>query len=445
MIFIIIVIIDNNRYVRGSVNRVLDGQSSWNDGSFYLSNNANYNYAEDSTKDYLYSQYNSLWCTTIPGSVFNRTEDIPNAYRWSNIVNIDTGEEYDVEQTVYSNTYGLPAGAQNVYSYNLYASQAMYIPDASFLNTQQLWPNSSTEGIYFYNTSGAEGEYSYLGSSQLRIMLYVTSTTDMYDATITYSIDGSATYVVDKATGIFTNVQLGYDSTASYQSPAYLKYNLSDPNDMPQQINVMVAKIGGRNSQPGIESYSTIPQTFTEYTKVVPSSLPSQSGNAGKFLTTNGSAASWGNAMALPDGYVPSTITAGVGVGNPMAGFGLVTQSVSGWRGDKGGFKIIKSNTNGSGCIIELLDSNGAPYRFYLEVAKGFYSDGSGNDFLRNLGTTTYPWNTIYVTKINNGSDITVPNQAGTIVVATPPSADGTYVLKATVSDGTVTYTWVAE
>ena len=44
-----------------------------------------------------------------------------------------------------------------------------------------------------------------------------------------------------------------------------------------------------------------------------------------------------------------------------------------------------------------------------------------------------------------DGQDIVVPQTGGTMVVATPPTENGTYVLKATVVDGVVTTTWVAE
>lgn len=68
---------------------------------------------------------------------------------------------------------------------------------------------------------------------------------------------------------------------------------------------------------------------------------------------------------------------------------------------------------------------------------------GSGDN--PTLGHFLFKWKNIYTTKLNNGRDIVVPNTAGTMVVATPPTAAGTYVLKATVDDsGNVTTAWVA-
>lgn len=65
------------------------------------------------------------------------------------------------------------------------------------------------------------------------------------------------------------------------------------------------------------------------------------------------------------------------------------------------------------------------------------------------IGTKVRPWDGIYVKTINGGADnaaITVPTTSGTMVVATPPTTAGNYVLKATVAeDGTATTQWVLE
>ena len=66
-------------------------------------------------------------------------------------------------------------------------------------------------------------------------------------------------------------------------------------------------------------------------------------------------------------------------------------------------------------------------------------------DNVVSIGGPYSKFKAIYAKKINNGANIDIPTTGGTMVVATPPSADGTYVLKATVADGVVTTTWVAE
>lgn len=62
------------------------------------------------------------------------------------------------------------------------------------------------------------------------------------------------------------------------------------------------------------------------------------------------------------------------------------------------------------------------------------------------IGRPNHTIANIYLEKINNGAAIKVPTTGGTMVVATPPTTAGNYVLKATVAeDGTVTTQWVAE
>lgn len=71
----------------------------------------------------------------------------------------------------------------------------------------------------------------------------------------------------------------------------------------------------------------------------------------------------------------------------------------------------------------------------------------------KTLGKKGQWWDAIYTeyihAPISSGSSddytITVPRKKGTMVVATPPTDNGTYVLKATVVDGTVTTEWVLE
>lgn len=76
------------------------------------------------------------------------------------------------------------------------------------------------------------------------------------------------------------------------------------------------------------------------------------------------------------------------------------------------------------------LYKNGGLYKFYI-------------------GTQWHTLDGLYTKTINGGAPdavITVPTVSGTMVVATPPTAAGNYVLKATVAeDGTVTTQWVAE
>lgn len=81
---------------------------------------------------------------------------------------------------------------------------------------------------------------------------------------------------------------------------------------------------------------------------------------------------------------------------------------------------------------------------FYLDfVQRAFFCQRSN----ATLGSQYYPWAKAYVTEINNGGAIEVPQTSGTMVVATPPTTPNTtWVLKATVdADGNHTVAWVQE
>jgi len=146
-------------------------------------------------------------------------------------------------------------------------------------------------------------------------------------------------------------------------------------------------------------------------------SLPSQTGNAGKFLTTDGTDPSWGNAVALNsngklDGYI-ATDTA------------------------------LNSGANG----LKFHDSsNGADYylrgnmNYGIEVNNWNFQNYFGQFIYNKTSTSASPYGEIgkvgnpllrvTTTKISNGSDITVPNKAGTLSLETTslPTAASTNV-----------------
>ena len=98
------------------------------------------------------------------------------------------------------------------------------------------------------------------------------------------------------------------------------------------------------------------------------------------------------------------------------------------------------------GIIFYKLNNDGTLDQIGNFTTNGFVPRGG-----INIGTNVFRWGTVYckalnVPKINNGADIAVPETGGTMVVATPPSGAGTYVLKAVVDgDGNITTQWVAE
>ena len=143
------------------------------------------------------------------------------------------------------------------------------------------------------------------------------------------------------------------------------------------------------------------------------SGLPDQTGNAGKFLTTDGTDASWGTTL---------------------------TETLY-LTGDNTQEKIIFNwGTNSSNNIIcratdySLLFGyrNGGTFRqeFVFDwLYKSFHPINWQSSAIVTLGTSDYKWSNVYTKKINNGADIEVPNQAGTMVVANPTGATQGQVL----------------
>lgn len=194
-----------------------------------------------------------------------------------------------------------------------------------------------------------------------------------------------------------------------------------------------------------------------------PSGLPDQTGQNGKFLTTDGTDASWsdkplvnyaagGYGVRVPDGpYIENYITF-TGYNNYI--FGLRNYNGA-TRSTLGGSNIVMiggqvqagtdtSNSdwtviNGSSAIGSL---NGIPGQFSLSV----YGVASGERSVQiGLGKNTDA-NTFKVSNTNGNFEIMSAD--GTIPAARHaalPAADGTYVLKLVIASGVPTLSWVAE
>lgn len=135
--------------------------------------------------------------------------------------------------------------------------------------------------------------------------------------------------------------------------------------------------------------------------------LPSQTGNSGKFLTTDGTNASWGKSipqLELKGAYV--------GAGGVLTIYGNGNNRIEFVSSGSGPQGTIYAMSSGG---LQFVISN-ADYRLY---SSSFVSSNANV----TLGSSTYKWASLYATKINNGSDIAVPNTSGTMVVADYTSA----------------------
>ena len=161
-----------------------------------------------------------------------------------------------------------------------------------------------------------------------------------------------------------------------------------------------------------------------------PSGLPDQTGQSGKFLTTDGTDASWSTTIS---GYP----TINYGGGNNL-------------------FWMLKNGTKTLGQAYYFGAYNQVQYEFLPQSGSGAiainFQLGSTKQIYCNqtdvtLGKSGNSWKNVYTQKLNNGADIAVPTTGGTMVVATPPTTPNTtWVLKATVdANGDYTVAWVQE
>lgn len=139
-------------------------------------------------------------------------------------------------------------------------------------------------------------------------------------------------------------------------------------------------------------------------------SLPSQTGQSGKFLTTNGTDASWSDTIGQSL-YIKST--------------NLYYAGVVVLKGYNNNNDILQMNMVPNTGMFELEIKNNSNTR------TGYYRFDSAISPVQNtytLGKSTNLWANVYTTKINNGSDITIPTDAGkmAIQVSTMPTAAST-------------------
>ena len=143
------------------------------------------------------------------------------------------------------------------------------------------------------------------------------------------------------------------------------------------------------------------------------SELPDQTGNAGKFLVTNGTNASWGTTLT-------ETLY--------LTGNNTQEKIIFNW-GNNSSNNIICRATDYS---LLFGYRNGGTFRqeFVFDwLYKSFHPINWQSSDVVTLGTSDYKWSNVYTKKINNGADIEIPNQAGTMVVADPTGATQGQVL----------------
>ena len=181
-------------------------------------------------------------------------------------------------------------------------------------------------------------------------------------------------------------------------------------------------------------------------------SLPSQTGNAGKFLTTDGTDASWsdtplvnkatdyGIAISSNGNNVTSSRSIAIGNSAKATGAGIILE-----RSIAIGHST-QSNNSGTIAVGHLSKSNGSG-SIAIGHSANATADGAiqiGSTFTTG-GATNSVANTLKIANTNGNfemmsADGTIPTDRYT----TTPSSDGNYVPTLSISSGTTTRSWTS-
>ena len=140
--------------------------------------------------------------------------------------------------------------------------------------------------------------------------------------------------------------------------------------------------------------------------------LPTQTGQSGKFLTTDGTDASWSNQL---DGNLDVNSNIGIRVKRTDNTSAFQTYLTYGTNKAETELRVgIGSSSNPWDTQARFI--LGYDRTSFSARTSTFYATGNAVD-IKNLGGSLNKWTSIYVTKINNGADITVPAVAGELAV----------------------------
>ena len=141
-----------------------------------------------------------------------------------------------------------------------------------------------------------------------------------------------------------------------------------------------------------------------------PSGLPSQTGQSGKFLTTDGTDASWSDRIKIDSDTTIRSYT-------PSGRYMSIYQSQNGNSANIGFCQADDRKFGEIGFSDNLIyfTSKVGQYTSRLmditNTALFHYGDNA------TLGVPSHNWKNVYTTKLNNGADINVPTTGGTLAV----------------------------
>lgn len=280
-----------------------------------------------------------------------------------------------------------------------------------------------------------------------------------------------------------TNSEAGTLCIGSYYNNAYVNYKLLDsdgtiPADrLPNAINKYstmptavsanegwIVQFTGTTDSTYTHGYiyeckaqGTDPETYAWEAVEVQAGggggLPSQTGNSGKFLTTDGTNASWGEALKRvgnqsKDLGILASYVAGSSQGGSAIGIGAESESYGG-SSVAIGFEAVAGTAtyNTYSCVALGPRCKATGLR---GIAIGYNAQATATCAMQIGPGTNSTANTCQLGYYNGGSFTTyqlLDFTTGTIPAArhaTLPAADGTYTLQLVIADGVPTLSWVA-
>lgn len=195
------------------------------------------------------------------------------------------------------------------------------------------------------------------------------------------------------------------------------------------------------------------------YSDITAGTLPSQTGNSGKFLTTNGTDASWATINAIQNeatgsgsiaiGGATATLGGAVSIGDTAsAASQAVGIGVSATAKTNGVSIGYHSTAQAQGVAIGVYSSLGTGATH--STAVGYYAQTYAKGAIQlgyGTNSTAGTFNVGLTTDGTTWNNYTLLGASGTIPaarMASVPVSDGTYVLQLTVTSGVPTLSWVS-
>ena len=188
-------------------------------------------------------------------------------------------------------------------------------------------------------------------------------------------------------------------------------------------------------------------QTNVQPAPVIPDPLPTQTGNSGKFLTTDGTNASWSDKPLVNKATRTNALTI---LGNPATqnhcvniGEGSSTTDASGVAvGNNASAGAYSVAIGGAPSFITSANASGN-----TSIAIGYGAKATASSAIQIGAGTNNNTQTLRVSLKNDNNNYELLSADGTVPTdrfTTTPSADGTYVPTLTISSGVATRSWAA-